>query len=303
MIVSHNTRDLVLDCVRSASVASPASITVVDNASADGTVDALAGLGADITVIANTENNGYGAAVNQAMATGRAEFVLVLNGDTVVQPDSSVALAAHLHAHPRTALLGPIIRRTDGSIQKSTYPFPSLLDTLVGETGLQLALARIPAIRERFLRTWSHDRARAVDWVVGAAFVIRRATFDQIGGFDEGYFMYSEEVDLCRRLVDAGHVVEFAPVTEVVHVGEASAAQDRSRMDRERQRSAVRYLRTHETPRRARRLLAALRLITALRCGRDHLLAMTSRGDDARRRRSEATAKAALVREHALWRI
>lgn len=302
VIVSYRTPDLVLDCIESVVAASPRTITVVDNASGDGTVERVRSRHPDVRVVANDRNLGYGAAANAGAAVGDGPVVLVLNGDTLVEPNAAGAFGEHFRRSPEAGLVGPVIRRTDGSLQRSTYPFPSLADAVLGETGLHILIGRIPFVRERFLRTWSHDRTRSVDWVVGAAFAVRRSAFEAIGGFDEGYFMYSEEVDLCRRMHDAGHDVEFAPLTVVTHVGEASAKQDRHAMDRERQSSAVRYLRCHASSRSAAALLSFQRLVTLLRTVRDLLLSIVGAPDQRRARRAEAEARWRLLRERALWK-
>ena len=302
VVVSHRTPDLVMDCVDAALAAHPGRVVVVDNASADGTVDQVCGAFPDVDVLANERNVGFGTAVNQGIASTSAPYVLVLNGDTTIEPALLDALVRHLDERPGVGLVGPVLRRTDGSLQHSTFHFPSFVDSVVAETGLQLLVLRIPGLRERFLRTWSHDRIRRVDWVVGAAFAVRRTAFDAVDGFDEDFFMYSEEVDLCRRLADAGHVVEFAPLGVVTHVGEASARQAAEEMERERQRSAVRYLRKHETPRRAVRLLRFLRAVTALRAGRDLAFGLLGTRHERSRRRHEARARWRQVLDPDLWK-
>lgn len=301
VIVSYRTPDLVLDCIESVRRAGGRSVTVVDNASGDETVDRIRAEHPSVRVVESDHNVGYGAAVNTGAAAGTAPVILVLNGDTLVQPGAIEAFRDHFREAPATALVGPTIRRTDGSLQHSTYPFPSLLDAVVGETGLHLLFGRIRGVRERLLRTWSHDRVRAVDWVVGAAFAVRRSAFEAIGGFDEQYFMYSEEVDLCRRLQDAGHTVEFAPLTVVTHVGEASAKQHRHAMERERQSSAVRYLRLHASPAGATALLRFQRIVTMLRALRDLAASCVGRPEVRERRREEAASRWRLVRERDLW--
>lgn len=301
VIVSYRTPDLVLDCIDSVLAAGAESVTVVDNASGDETVERIVAEHPSVRLLVNERNVGYGAAANAGAATGDAPVILVLNGDTLVRPGALQAFDHHFRNAPRSALVGPTIRRTDGSLQHSTYPFPSLFDAILGETGLHLLIGRVGFLRERFHRTWSHDRVRSVDWVVGAAFAVRRSAFESVGGFDERYFMYSEEVDLCRRLHDAGHIVEFAPLTVVTHVGEASAKQHRDAMERERQASAVRFLRSHAPPAQAIALLTFQRAVTALRAARDAALSFVSRGHVRYRRRREAAARWELVRERELW--
>src|SRR5205807_4308376 len=135
---------------------------------------------------------------------------------------------------------------------------------LLGETGMHLVVRRVPVLRERLHRTWSHTAARRVPWVVGASLAIRRRAFEQVGGFDEAYFMYWEEVDLCRRLEREGFETHFAPVTTVVHLGEASTG-DRTASMRQRLLSQRRFLLQHASPRSAALVLSLFRMIAAAR--------------------------------------
>ena len=303
-IVSFNTRDLVAQCVTSALAAHPGQVIVVDNASQDATVEMLHAEFPGVTVIANDVNRGYGAAANQAVAASCAPAVLLLNSDTVVAPDCVATLAGYLAAHPSVAVVGPRLANADGSLQRSTYPFPSAADMVLGETGLHRLVRRIPGLRERFLRTWRHDVARPVPWVLGAALAIRRAPFELVGGFDESYFLYSEEVDLCRRLKTAGFETHYAPVTTVVHYGGESTRQLGEGMRRQLIMSKAGYLRRHETRSKARRVLLTLRIIAAGRLLRDVVRLRTSR-DECERvgLRASVEASKSLIAEHALWRV
>jgi GT2 family glycosyltransferase len=191
----------------------------------------------------------------------------------------------------------------DGSLQRSAYPYPSARDILLGESGMHLLLRRVPFLRERSYRTWSHTTARWVPWVLGAALAIRRSAFDAVGGFDARYFMYGEEVDLCRRLARAGFETHFAPVTTVVHLGGASTGKRSAAMRRELLISRRRYLLRHESPRAAARVLRALRTIVAARLTRDALMLLLAR-DPARRMRlrSSMASWRELLAERGLWR-
>jgi GT2 family glycosyltransferase len=303
-IVSFNARDLVAQCVTSALAAHPEQVIVVDNASHDATVEMLHADFPGVLVIANDVNRGYGAAANQAVAASFTPAVLLLNSDTVVAPDCVAALGAYLAAHPSVAVVGPRLTNADGSLQRSTYPFPSASDMVLGETGLHRLVRRIPGLRERFLRTWRHDVARHVPWVLGAALAIRRVPFESVGGFDESYFLYSEEVDLSRRLKTAGFETHYAPVTTVVHYGGESTRQRGEAMRRQLIVSKASYLRRHETRSKAMRVLLTLRIIATGRLLRDLVRLRTSRDRCERARlRASVEASKSLLAEHALWRV
>ncbi len=165
-------------------------------------------------------------------------------------------------------------------------------------------LRRIPVLRERLLRTWSHDAPRAVPWVLGAALAIRRSMFDAVAGFDPGYFMYGEELDLCWRLRDRGFATHFAPVTTVVHVGGASTAAVATEMRREFVVSHVRHLRQNGGSRSAPAALRTLRLIVLARCARESLRMRLARTAAARSRgQQEVLELRALLGERSLWKL
>jgi GT2 family glycosyltransferase len=301
-IVSFNTRALLDACLASVAAAGPAETVVVDNGSADGSIELVLDRHRGVRLIICERNQGYGAAANRAIAACSSAFVLLLNSDTVLAPGALRALETYLDDHPRAAVVGPRLVYPDGTLQRSTYPDPSVADTLLGETGLHLLTRRLPYLSERSLRTWRHDVARAVPWVLGAALAIRREAFAAVGGFDEGFFLYGEEVDLCRRLAAAGYETHFAPVTSVVHVGGASTRQ-RPGMQREYLVSRRRDLLAHPRRGTAARVLATLRAITVARMLRDGVRLRLTR-DVERRRRLEASVRTCrgLLHERGLWK-
>jgi GT2 family glycosyltransferase len=188
-----------------------------------------------VTLHANQTNLGYGAAANQAIASCTAEYVLLLNSDTLLQAGALMALSGYLDAHPRAAIVGPRLVEADGTLQASCYPFPTPLNTFLENSTMAIFLGRlirrhIPLLRNSYLRTWPHNTTRVVPWLKGAALAIRRTAFDAVGGFDASYFMYFEDADLCYRLTAAGWQVHFTPATTVVHVGGASTRQWRPEM-------------------------------------------------------------------------
>src|SRR5262245_20263014 len=229
-IVNYNTREHLHACLTTVQPEAPSEVVIVDNGSSDGSVEMVHANHPFVALCANKVNLGYGAAANQAIARCTAKYALLLNSDTLLQPGALRALTAYLDSHPRAAIVGPRLVNPDGTLQVSCYPFPTPLNTFVGNTSLSRLIRYVPALRNHYLLTWPHTSDRVVPWVKGAALAVRREAFEAVGGFDESFFMYSEETDLCFRLSAAGWRVYFAPVTTVVHTGGASTTQLRTDM-------------------------------------------------------------------------
>lgn len=304
VVVSFNTRELLESCLRSAVAADPTELVVVDSGSTDGSVELVRERFGEARLIVTEANRGYGAAANEGIGECSAPAVLLLNSDTAIAPDALRALGRYLAEHPRVAVVGPRLENPDASLQQSAHAYPGVADTILAETGLHLLVRRLPLLRDRFYRTWSHDRARLVPWVLGAALAIRRTAFEAVGGFDPAFFMYGEESDLCRRLERGGHEIHYVPLTSVVHVGGASTRARAATMQREFVISRRRYLSRYETAAVATRVLAVLRAATAARLVRDVMMLRLVR-DPARRTalREAVAARRSLLREHDVWRV
>jgi N-acetylglucosaminyl-diphospho-decaprenol L-rhamnosyltransferase len=275
-VVSYNTRDLLAACLQSLMTDGDHEVTVVDNGSTDGTLELVRERFPMVRLEVDGTNRGYGAAANRAVALSRCSAVLVLNSDTVVQPGSLELLAGYLSAHPAVGMVGPRLVNQDGSLQPSCFPFPGTVDALVSETGLHRLLRRGPGLRRLSLRTWSHDRARRVPWVSGAALAIRKSAFETVGGFDEQIFMYGEEVDLARRLAAAGYETHFTPVATIMHIRGAST-HDQLATYSTRVRASLRFLDRYAPSRSQVGFRAVIRSTVAARMVRDRLhLALAS---------------------------
>ena len=228
-IVNWNTRELLRTCLRTVGAQEPVQLVVADNGSHDGSVEMVRREFPSATLVVSPENPGYGAAANRALARCSAEYVLLLNSDTEVRPGALRALRDYLDRHPRAAIVGPRLVHPDGTLQESCFPFPRPLRPLT----------RAKA------RTLAHDRAGPVPWVVGAALAIRRDAFEAVGGFDESYQMFFEEVDLSYRLRKAGWETHFTPEAEVVHLVGASTRQRRAEMLLRTRLSSLEFYRRH----------------------------------------------------------
>lgn len=252
VIVNYNTREFLRSCLATVQLEAPSEVVVVDNASSDGSVEMVQADYPWAVLYANKTNLGYGAAANQAIARCTAKHVLLLNSDTLLPVGALQALSTYLDRHPRAAIVGPRLVNSDGTLQASCYPFPGPLDTFLENSTCAIFIGRlirryVPGIRRLYLRTWPHDYPRIVPWVKGAALAIRREAFNAVGGFDESYFMYFEDADLCCRLRKVGWEVHFAPVTTVVHVGSASTAHYRADMAAQLLHSTDQFYQRHSS--------------------------------------------------------
>lgn len=245
VVVNYEAGARLVGCVRSlladTSAGGAPEVVVVDNGSSDGSVDGLAALvSADVAVLRPGENLGYARAANLGAAATAAPVVAVCNPDVEIEPGTAAAILARFAAEPELAAAGPVVRSPDGSVYPSARSVPPVRDA-VGH-GL-LGLVRP---RNRFTRRYRQldadpMRARDVDWVSGAAIWLRRAALDAVGGWDEAYFMYVEDVDLCWRLRRAGWRVTYEPGGAVVHAQGASTARHPYRMIAEHHRSLARF--------------------------------------------------------------
>ncbi|MGQ0519830.1 MAG: glycosyltransferase [Actinomycetota bacterium] len=246
VVVNYNARDHLLACVASLRAEGVDDVVVVDNDSADGSRRALEAADPAARIVATGANLGYGSAANRGAAVAAGRRLLVCNSDVVLEPGAVKSLAAVLDAEPGVGIVGPRIESTDGTLYPSPRTFPDLGDAL-GHAFLGLVAPRNRFTRRYRMLDWDHDRTRSVDWVSGSCFLAGRATWDALGGFDEGYFMYVEDVDLCWRAHRAGWGVAFEPEARVVHVQGVSTDLAPYRMIVEHHRSLLRFHRRSST--------------------------------------------------------
>lgn len=251
IIVSWNVEKLLERCLRSLEAACAGlewDCEVVDNASADGSVAVARRLGADLSrirVVANQDNRGFARACNQGMSESEARYVLLLNPDTECPPDSLARLLRAADERPGAGILGSKLLNSDGSVQTSIRRFPSFWNQL----GIMLKLHNIfPSLfRRYFARDLSLEVEQDADQVMGACFLVRREVIEQIGGLDERYFIWFEEVDYCRMARDAGWSVRYVPSVSVTHHGGQSFGQVFSlKKQRYFNESLVKYFRKWE---------------------------------------------------------
>lgn len=254
-IVAYNNEDTIGGClraVRKACDAFEAEVIVVDNASRDGTAAVVAQFGPGVALSRASRNLGFAAACNRALQRARGEFVLFLNPDTEPTPDSLSSMLDYMAKHPGVGLLGCVLREPRGKHQRSVRDFPTFGSAFHQFTILRLlAVCKQEYLRYR-MRDFDYARTTPVGAVMGAAILARRDVLQQVGGFDERFFMYYEDVDLCKSIWNAGlKVVYFADAT-ILHLGGHSARQSRRLVLCERLRSLMKYFAKHEGAARTR---------------------------------------------------
>jgi len=241
---------------------------VVDNASTDGS-DTLANAFAPrVRLIRNSNNVGFGRAVNQGMAASSAPLVLIMNPDCRLHAGAVAALQGQLDAHDGCAVVGPRVLDPDGAVQGSARGDPDMLTGLFGRTGrLREWFPLLPAARRNVVTQVAIGNGTpsvVVDWVSGACMLVRRSAFEAVGGFDARYFMYWEDADLCRRLRGHGYHVRYVPGATVVHQVGHSSRSARAASIRAFHESAYQYYATHVAKGPVKRTLA--RVLLTVRC-------------------------------------
>ena len=218
---------------------------VVDNASADDTATRIRRDFPWVQVQANADNAGFSRGNNQALARSHGRWLLFLNPDTEVRPGALAAMLRFMQTHAEVGVVGPRLLYPDGSAQSSRRRFPSVLTAFWESTLLEQWWPHNPWARRYRLEDAPDSAVQAVDWLVGACLMIPRAVMDQVGGWDEGFFMSSEELGLCRRIRQAGWQGVFTPQAEVIHHEGKSSEQIVAARHLRFQASKVRYVRKY----------------------------------------------------------
>jgi N-acetylglucosaminyl-diphospho-decaprenol L-rhamnosyltransferase len=243
VVVNHNAGPFLARCmesIRSGVGDVRAEIVVVDNASTDGSADHVAAEHPEVRLIRNGGNRGFARAANQGLAATAGPFVLLLNPDAEIVGGTLAALVKVARDRPRAGAVGALVRNPDGSIQPSARRVPRLGEAL-GHAFLGTVWPDNRWTRSYTMAGWDRSSEREVEWVSGSAMLLRREAVDEVGRFDEGYFMYVEDVDLCTRLRRAGWKVLFSPELEVVHQIGVSTKGQRGRMAFAHSDSIYRY--------------------------------------------------------------
>ena len=245
VVVTHNDREHLLDCVRSLRSEGVTDVVVADNDSSDGSAEALAAMDPDVTFVPTGGNLGYPIAAHIGVSRTWGELLVICNSDITLEPGAIDAMASALDADDRVAVVGPRIENPDGSVYPSPRKFPGLAEA-VGHAFMGLFALGNRFTRRYRMEDWQHQPG-PVDWVSGACFMCSRRSWDALGGLDEAYFLYAEDIDLCWRAWQAGWKVVFEPAARVVHVGAATTSLAPYRFIVLHHRSALRFARRYLT--------------------------------------------------------
>ena len=248
VVVSFNSARTLGGCVAPLAGNDGLNVIVVDNASADRSIDTVSDLAVEI--VALKTNRGFAFGCNRGFETGSAPYVLFLNPDARISSESIARLVEVLAAIGSVGLVAPRISSPDGALELSLRRFPRLLSTYSRAFFLHRAFPRVTWCNEDVWDWKEYARPHRVEWVSGACMLVRRSALEQLRGWDEEFFLYGEDIDLCRRLWSAGYEVWYEPAADAVHIGGASASRPLLRPVLVSSR--IRYARKHRRPLSAR---------------------------------------------------
>jgi len=275
IILTHNTLELTRECIRSILAPGEATpsveVIVVDNASTDGTAEALEAEFPGLRVIRNASNFGFSGGNNAGLAAARGRYRMLLNSDTLVQRGALRELVAFMEAHPEAGACGPMLLNEDGTLQPSGRDLPSLWSLFVGMTKLYRLW------KQDFYQQVGRDYSQTarVGEVSGAALLVRDAAYLRVGGLDPNLFAYYEDVDWCKRIGEAGFAIYYVPAARVVHRWRGTSRAVSRLAYRAGQDSQRYYFAKHHGP-------AAHAAVQALLAGKEAVLwAIAAWRDDA----------------------
>lgn len=251
IVLSWNVADLLAGCLRALPEAAGewwerTEVVVVDNASTDGSAEMVRADFPHVRLLDLNVNLGFSGGNNAGILAARGKYIFLLNADTAAQPRSIELLADYLDTEPDVGIVGPRLLNPDGTLQSSRRRFPTIATALIESTPLQRCFRDSSILKSFYMLDRPDEETQPVDWLSGAALMCRRDTLMQAGLFDPGYFMFSEEVDLCRRVVEAGWGITYLPGAEILHYGGQSTGQDVPARHIHFNTSKARYFRLHE---------------------------------------------------------
>lgn len=251
VIVSWNAKEFLLQCLHSLARTMPrgsqSEVIVVDNASSDGSPGAVREAFPWVRLIQNDDNYGFAKANNIGIKASTGEYLFLINSDVVVKDGCFDRMLSHMAGHPDAGVTGPRILSPQGSVQRSCMGFPTLWNTFCRALALDSFFPGSRIFGGQLMTYWRHDEVRAVDVINGCFWMVRREALEEVGLLDEGFFIYGEDIDWCRRFNDAGWKVVFFPDAEAVHYGGASSANAPLRFYIEMQRANYQYWKKHRS--------------------------------------------------------
>jgi GT2 family glycosyltransferase len=263
VVVTWNAKEFVDKCLASLqaqTAGATSEIIAVDNASSDGTYELIRDAFPSVKLIQSGSNCGFAKANNLGIAQCRGDYVFLVNPDVVLGNDCLASLCCYMDEHPEVGIAGPKILNPDLTIQESCKEFPTLWNSFCRALALDRLLPQYRLFSGQLMRYWAHDSAREVDILSGCFWVVRSSALAEVGLLDEGFFMYAEDRDWCKRFWDAGWHVVYYPGAEAIHYGAASSSREPVRFYLEMSRANLRYWKKHHGAAGA----AAIRLVMLL---------------------------------------
>ena len=248
VVVTWNAKSVALECLDSLSKLQssiPSEIIVVDNASTDGTPEATNAGFPQVQLIRNQSNLGFAKANNTGIAASKAKYICLLNSNVVVPAGCFETMLTYMEHNPDIGVLGPKMINPNGGVGHSVARFPTVWNTLCCALALHKVFRQSTALGGYMMEGFPYDRIEDVEVLTGWFWMVRRGALEEVGGLDERFFMYGEDIDWCRRFHNAGWRVVFYPEAEALHYGAASSAQAPTRFYVEMQRANQQYFRKH----------------------------------------------------------
>lgn len=265
IVVNWNTRQMLANCLASIEATLQGfahEVIVVDNGSIDGSQAMLKARFPRVRLIQNEENVGFARANNQALAVSAGTYALLLNSDALLSANAAKAMLDLAKAKPRAGIVGAQLLNEDGTFQASHTPFPSLRQEFMTLSGL----GRLFCSGWYPSREAEEDKGpQLVDYVEGASLLVRREAFEDVGGMDEHYFMYSEEVDWCYAMKERGWEIWYHPAAKVIHLGGGSSYNRSTQRESDLYRGRVQFFRKHYGNTSARLLKLQIYSLTAVK--------------------------------------
>jgi hypothetical protein len=226
IIVSWNARELLQKCLESIQETGKLlvrEIIVVDNGSRDGSPEMVAQQFPEVALVRAEKNLGFSRANNLGIKRASGTYLALLNSDVIVHPGCFDILARFLESHDDVGLVGPKVLGADGRLQRTCRRLPTIWNTLCRSLALDKALSRWPVFSGREMRHWNHNSEAEVEVLNGCFWMARREAVEKVGGLDERFFFYAEDVDWCKRFRDSGWKVVFVPEATATHLGGGSS--------------------------------------------------------------------------------
>ncbi len=249
IIVNYRVPKLLKACLESikANVKAECEVIVTDNASNDGSVEMIRNEFPWVKLIANPTNDGFAAGNNLALPKATGQYVFYLNPDAEVIGDAVDKLVRYLDTHKTVGLVAPKLINTDGSLQKSVHKYYSFWDTLIDNRLFPYVFKNAKWFQKINYAFWLHNEERDIDWAKGAALMVRKSILDELGAFDEQFWIYGEEIDLCYRIKHAGWNVRFYPYAVIRHHEKQSSRQHSTIMFIQNYKSLYLFIKKHYT--------------------------------------------------------